>query len=136
MDVSVDVTGPVPPFEQIRSQIAAYVDSGLLPAGSRLPTLRALAADLGVAVGTVARAYTELEAAGMVSSRRRTGTVVLGPQVDRSPTTATPPGYDRVLAAAAQLARVAADVGVDDETVLAVVRAALLTSSHRTAGNR
>ena len=78
LDITVDVASPVPPYEQIRRQIADYVGSGLLAPGARLPTMRALAADLGVAVGTVARAYGELEAAGVVASRRRTGTVVIG----------------------------------------------------------
>jgi DNA-binding transcriptional regulator YhcF (GntR family) len=49
---------------------------GALASGSRLPTVRSLAADLGIAAGTVARAYKELEAAGVVESRRRGGTVV------------------------------------------------------------
>ncbi|MGY1843974.1 GntR family transcriptional regulator [Modestobacter sp. SYSU DS0875] len=118
LDVTVDVSSPTPPYEQIRAQIAGHVRGGLLAAGARLPTIRALAADLGVAAGTVARAYTELEDAGLVVSRRRVGTVVLsqaGP----------PAGQDRVHAAAAALARVAFEDGVAEETVLAVVRAAL-----------
>ncbi|MGY2001383.1 GntR family transcriptional regulator [Blastococcus sp. SYSU DS1024] len=116
--VTVDVGSAVPPYEQIRSQIAAAVHGGLLPSGSRLPTMRALAADLGVAVGTVARAYSELEAAGLVASRRRTGTVVTG--------AAPPPRVqERIRAAADALARTAREDGVDDATVLAVVRAAL-----------
>ena len=81
LDITVDVKSPTPPYEQIRSQIAAYVHGGVLTAGARLPTMRALAADLGVATGTVARAYTELEAGGLIASRRRTGTVVTGPPV-------------------------------------------------------
>src|SRR3954471_15362378 len=84
LDIAVDVDSPVPPYEQIRRQIAAFVQGGLLVPGARLPTMRALAADLGVAVGTVARAYTELEAAGMVTSRRPTGTVVTGPPAARA----------------------------------------------------
>ena len=79
LDITVDVKSPTPPYEQIRSQIAAYVHGGVLEAGARLPTMRALAADLGVATGTVARAYGELEAEGLIASRRRTGTVVTGP---------------------------------------------------------
>ena len=78
LDITVDVKSPTPPYEQIRSQIAAYIGAGLLADGARLPTMRALAADLGVATGTVARAYSELEAAGLIASRRRTGTVVVG----------------------------------------------------------
>src|SRR3954449_66201 len=103
--ITVDVTSPTPPYEQIRSQITAYVQGGLLADGDRLPTMRALAADLGVATGTVARAYAELEAAGLVASRRRTGTVV---------TAGRPrgPGEERLLATAAQLAREAREGGV------------------------
>ena len=120
LDITVDVGSPTPPFEQIRAQIAAYVDGGLLAEGTRLPTMRALAADLGVAVGTVARAYGELEAAGVVASRRRTGTVVTGGRA------APAPGEQRVRAAAEHLVREAREGGVDGETVLAIVRAALV----------
>jgi GntR family transcriptional regulator len=119
LDITVDVKGATPPYEQIRRQIAAYVDSGLLRPGVRLPTMRALAADLGVAVGTVGRAYGELESAGVVASRRRTGTVVIGPA-------GADPGAERVRAAATELARRAAEDGVNGETVLAIVRAALV----------
>jgi GntR family transcriptional regulator len=118
LDITVDVKSPTPPYEQIRSQIAAYVDGGVLETGARLPTMRALAADLGVATGTVARAYGELEAAGLIASRRRTGTVVTGP--------GPAPAQDGVRTAAAQLAAQARDAGVDAETVLAIVRAALV----------
>ncbi|WP_299953360.1 GntR family transcriptional regulator [uncultured Modestobacter sp.] len=118
LDIAVDVGSPIPPYEQIRSQIAGHVGSGLLTDGARLPTIRALAADLGVAPGTVARAYTELEAAGLVVSRRRVGTVVVGRP-------ASSVGQDRVRAAAGALARAAREDRVDDETVLAVVRTAL-----------
>jgi GntR family transcriptional regulator len=52
------------------------VAAGLLRTGDRLPTVRALAARLGLATNTVARAYQELEADGLVSTRRRVGTVV------------------------------------------------------------
>jgi GntR family transcriptional regulator len=119
LDITVDVRAATPPYEQIRSQIAAYVDAGLLAEGTRLPTMRALAADLGVATGTVARAYAELEASGLVASRRRTGTVVTGarPAV---------PAAHRLQRLADDLAVQARASGVDDEVVLALVRAALL----------
>jgi GntR family transcriptional regulator len=76
--IIIDLRSATPPYEQIRSQISSLVAIGDLPPGSRLPTVRSLAADLGVAVGTVARAYKELEAAGVVESRRRGGTIVAG----------------------------------------------------------
>ena len=119
LDITVDVRAATPPYEQIRSQIAAYVDAGLLTEGTRLPTMRALAADLGVATGTVARAYAELEAAGLVASRRRTGTVVTG----RRPAL---PAEQRLQRTADDLVAQARASGVDDEVVLALVRAALL----------
>jgi GntR family transcriptional regulator len=76
LQIEVDLTAGVPPYEQIRSQIVAHVSAERLRVGDRLPTIRALAADLGVAAGTVARAYRELEQAGVVATRRRSGTVV------------------------------------------------------------
>lgn len=66
----------VPPYEQIRSQIATMAASGVLPAGSRLPAIRQLATDLGLAGGTVARAYRELEQEGIIVTRGRHGTFV------------------------------------------------------------
>ncbi|PVG84681.1 GntR family transcriptional regulator [Nocardioides gansuensis] len=68
--------GEAPPFEQVRAQIAARAASGALPAGTRLPTVRALADQLGIAVNTVARAYKELEADGVVVTEGRRGTFV------------------------------------------------------------
>jgi DNA-binding transcriptional regulator YhcF (GntR family) len=76
MDISIDPTSPVPPFEQLRSRIAAQVASGDLPAGTRLDTVRQLASELGLAANTVARAYRELEADGVVATRGRRGTIV------------------------------------------------------------
>ncbi|QHF19949.1 GntR family transcriptional regulator [Rathayibacter sp. VKM Ac-2762] len=66
------------PFEQIREQITALIAAGELPVGTRLPPVRALAETLGVAAGTVARSYRELESAGLVETRGRAGTVVAG----------------------------------------------------------
>ena len=76
MIVKVDAASTVPVYEQIRSQIAAKIAAQTLPAGTRLPTIRQLAADLGLAVNTVAHAYRELESAGLVQTRPRHGTVV------------------------------------------------------------
>jgi GntR family transcriptional regulator len=67
---------PTPPYEQLRRQLATAIESGLLAPESRLPTVRQLAADLGVAAGTVMRAYAELEGGGLVVTRRGGGTSV------------------------------------------------------------
>jgi DNA-binding transcriptional regulator YhcF (GntR family) len=74
--IRVDPRDPTPPYEQVRRQVRDLVTSGVLRPGERLPPLRQLAGDLGLAVGTVARAYSELEAAGVLVSRRGGGTRV------------------------------------------------------------
>lgn len=86
----VDLSSPVPPYEQIRTQIASLIAVGALNPGSKLPTVRSLAADLGVATGTVGRAYKELEAQNLIESRRRAGTVVAS-QVLEDPLNAIDP---------------------------------------------
>lgn len=77
MNLEVDLASPTPPYEQVRSQLAGMIAAGQLAAGHRLPAIRQLASDLGLAPGTIGRVYKELEAEGLVASRVRTGTVVL-----------------------------------------------------------
>ena len=72
----IDAASAVPPFEQLRAQLASRAASGDLPAGTRLPTVRALAAELHLAATTVARAYRELEADGVLVTEGRRGTFV------------------------------------------------------------
>jgi GntR family transcriptional regulator len=74
--ISVDLADPTPPFEQLRRQIATLIETGQLAPGERLPPVRQLARDLGIAPGTVARAVQELEQAGLVQTRRGGGTTV------------------------------------------------------------
>lgn len=74
--VRIDQNASGPLFDQLRSQIIEGVRDGRLPPGTRLPTVRELAAQLGLAVNTVARAYRELESAGIVETRGRFGTFV------------------------------------------------------------
>lgn len=76
MKLTVEPSDPTPPYEQLRRQLADLIATGALPAGERLPALRQLAGDLGLAVGTVARTYKELEAEGLLVSRRGAGTRV------------------------------------------------------------
>ncbi|WAH96888.1 GntR family transcriptional regulator [Arthrobacter sp. MMS18-M83] len=63
-------------YEQLRLRIIELADAGTLPVGTKLPAVRSLAGELDVAPHTVARAYKELEAAGVVATRGRNGTVV------------------------------------------------------------
>jgi len=67
---------PTPPYEQLRRQLSELLEGGQLVVGVGLPPLRQLAGDLGLAVGTVARTYRELESAGLIRSRRGGGTRV------------------------------------------------------------
>lgn len=116
MIIEVDPQSPVPPYEQVRAAIAALAGAGTLSAGTRLPPVRQLAADLGLAVNTVARAYRELEQAGLVQTRGRHGTFV-------THRAAGVPAEAQRLAA-----RYAEDIhrlGVPPAQALALVRAAL-----------
>ncbi|WP_163544249.1 GntR family transcriptional regulator [Occultella kanbiaonis] len=119
LQVRVDLTLGVPPYEQIRSQIAGHVGAGNLHPSDRLPTVRDLAADLGVAVGTVARAYRELEQSGLVQTRRRLGTVV----ADGVGREAAGESLQR---SAAALVRAARAEGLSDDAVLDLVRGTLM----------
>lgn len=78
----VDTSSAVPPFEQLRQQLVTMIESGELSPGDQLPTVRRLAADLGLAPNTVARTYRELEQTGLVRTAGRRGTVVAETSTD------------------------------------------------------
>jgi DNA-binding transcriptional regulator YhcF (GntR family) len=83
--LALDPDSPLPPFEQVRAQLAAAIDRGSLQPSVRLPTVRRLADDLGLAVNTVAKAYRQLELAGLIETRGRQGTFVAGaPSAERA----------------------------------------------------
>jgi DNA-binding transcriptional regulator YhcF (GntR family) len=103
----------------VRDQLLHFISAGALPVGSRLPTIRQLAGDLGLAAGTIARVYRELEADGVLRTARRQGTVVAS--VPAALPDALP---DALSAAAAWYARRAAELGVDPNTAVAAVHAA------------
>ncbi|WP_295660583.1 GntR family transcriptional regulator [uncultured Nocardioides sp.] len=110
--VVVDPDDPTPPFEQVRRQLADLIAVGRLAAGDRVPPLRQLAGDLGLAVGTVARAYRELEAAGLLESRRGGGT-----RVTRSARPVTDDRRTRIDELAASYVARARALGADDRVV-------------------
>jgi DNA-binding transcriptional regulator YhcF (GntR family) len=82
--LTLDPDSPDPPFEQVRAQLAGAIESGNLEQSVRLPTVRQLAADLGLAVNTVAKAYRQLELAGLIETRGRHGTFVAGAPSSKS----------------------------------------------------
>ncbi len=112
----LDTQSTVPPFEQIRLRILDLAASGGLAVGSRLPSVRALATELSVAANTVARAYRELEQAGVVVTAGRSGTAIAS-------------GGDKiaaqVAAAADAFAAVVRELGVSQTQALRIVTAAL-----------
>ena len=114
--IVIDTASAVPPFEQLRAQIARQIQDRALTVGTRLPTIRHLAADLGLAVNTVGRAYRELEEAGLIDTRGRAGSFV---------SAAGEAGRERARRAAADYAAVIASVGIDAGEAVRIVQAAL-----------
>lgn len=112
----LDPLSTTAPYEQIRTQIVAAVRTGALLPGARLPTVRALAEDLGLAPNTVARAYRELEQAGVVKTLGRRGTFVeaSGAAAERAAFTAAQDYVRRIR-----------ELGVDDADAERWVRDAL-----------
>jgi DNA-binding transcriptional regulator YhcF (GntR family) len=120
--LEVDSRSAVPPYEQLREQVTALVLAGELGHGDRLPSIRQLANDLGLAGGTVARAYRELESDGIVTSRGRHGTVVEGPP--RGP---APPA--ELIEAARSYADRATRTGATLDDALTAVRVAFISAT-------
>lgn len=114
------MTDPTPPYEQVRRQIVALVGRGSLTPGDRLPPVRQLANDLGLAAGTVARAYRRLESDGWVQTRRGGGT-----RVEASPPLAPSDTSVPLLDLASEFVRKARLAGADDTAIRANVEEAL-----------
>ena len=127
MNIRVDTTSPVPPYEQLRSQIRVMVASGALAHGTRLPPIRQLAGDLGLAVNTVGRAYRELEGEGLIQTRGRHGTVVTG-----APATGRKEREDMIEQAAGRFVVEVTGQGADLDTALDAVRRAFESGGTRT----
>ena len=112
----VDQDSTTPPFEQIRVQVIEAVRTGVLAPGDKLPTVRRLAEDLGLAPNTVARSYRALEQDEVIETRGRLGSFVAATGDARQ--------RQMQLAAVAYAER-AKSLGVDAPEALAIVRAAL-----------
>ena len=76
MNLTIDKSSKEPAYEQIRRQIAQLVRDGLLPAGSKIPSVRELARSLGISVKTVRSAYDELSASSIIETRQGSGTYI------------------------------------------------------------
>jgi GntR family transcriptional regulator len=111
--LQVDTRARRPLFDQLRNKIIDAIRDGTLAPGTRLPTVRELAGQLGLAVNTVARTYRELESAGVVETRGRFGTFVA--RVD--------PSDSAMADAARSYLDVAHGLGLDKATALRYLEA-------------
>ncbi|MFF3291574.1 GntR family transcriptional regulator [Streptomyces sp. NPDC003023] len=119
--IVVNHMSPTPPYEQVRAQLADLISVGRLRQGDRLPSVRQLASDLGLANNTVVRAYRELESAGLVRTRRGSGTQVVAP-ASISDSKAKLAEQARLFATAAR------QLHATDEEALAAIRHALAST--------
>lgn len=113
--INVDSADKMAPYLQVRQQILVAIAKGKLKAGTKLPSVRALAEQLGLAVNTAAKVYKELEASGAVVTRGRHGTIVQATDDE---------GSIAVADAASELAAVATRWGISEKAAIAYVRAA------------
>jgi GntR family transcriptional regulator len=125
VNITVDTTSPVPPFEQIRAGIAELIAVGALAPDTPLPSVRQLATDLGLAAGTVQRAYTELRMAGLVCTRSRQRVVVAAPADKEHDVEAT---ESRVATATRRYVQLCRLLGADDGQIRRAVRETLSES--------
>ncbi len=116
MDISVDHHTSSTLYEQLHSQLLERIANGALIVGTKLPTVRQFAADLGVATYTVARVYRALEADGFIETRGRNGTFV---------SSGTDTSRSVLQRAANEYAARARELGLGPDEALGYVRTAL-----------
>ncbi len=118
MQLHINTSDGQPIYRQIVQQIKLLAASGRLQPGDELPPIRKLAEELVINPNTVARAYRELESAGILESRQGSGTRVAGngsPLNQREKTRLLNERADALLAEARQL-------GADFDEVLALLK--------------
>lgn len=121
MILRLDTRSHIPPYEQLRAQLAVMVAVGHLEPGTRLPTVREMASVLDLASGTVARAFRELQHDGVLHGRGRNGTFVAD----------EPPGSEPLLErrrrlddAASTFAFAVQQLGIGQDAAVSAVEAA------------
>lgn len=118
MQIHINTSDGSPYYTQILAQVRFMIATGRLAPDERLPPVRKLAEQLTLNPNTVARAYRELEAEGLVTSRRGAGVFVsdgVSPLSRKEQTRVINERIDALLTSAQQL-------DVDDETLLKLVR--------------
>ena len=120
------MTSPAAPLssaDDVERDVLARISTGELSPGTRLPTVRARAEELGLAANTVAKAYRRLEEQGAIETRGRSGTFVAW---------SSGSGAREVEAAAVAYAALASRHGVPTAEALDLVRAALSAARRST----
>ncbi len=112
--LTLDPASAEPPFRQLKAQIVEAIRRGSLTPGTRMPAVRKLAEEVGISTATAAKVYRELEEAGMLEGRGRSGTFVMAPDLTSAVLTR----------AAEEFAERAAGSGFTLDEALAAVRVA------------
>lgn len=120
-DFQIDHSSGLPVWIQVKNRISYLIGAGQYVPGDRLPTVRALAVDLDISYNTVNRAYMDLEREGFITTRKGRGTFV----AERREI-----GAERATDSAVELLiddmiRACSHAGMDDEDILAMVKARL-----------
>lgn len=113
--ISLDYRDPKPIYLQIKDSLRRMIVSGAMPAGSRLPSVRSLAASLSINPNTIQRAYRELEAEGYILSIAGKGSFAAASEQFSSAEELA--AMERFRAAAAELFR----LGLDRERIVSLV---------------
>lgn len=115
--IQINFDSALPVWLQLRNRMAHLIALGAYRKGDRLPTVRALAAELDISYDTVNRAYMELEREEYVKARRGRGTVVIRANVAKEQE-----GFHVVEAMVADMITLARSAGMDDGNILSLVQ--------------
>jgi GntR family transcriptional regulator len=117
IEFRIDARSGVPPYHQIVQQVSHALRLGMLREGDQLPTVKEVVASVAINPNTVAKAYRELEHAGLVQARPGVGTFVL-----RSLASVNPAVHGTLRADLVQWMAKARGAGLDDESIEALFR--------------
>lgn len=132
MQIHIEAKDGVPIYLQVMQQIKYLVASGRLQPGEELPSIRTLAEQLLVNPNTIARAYRELENAGVVEKRRTAGTYVAetgSPLAKKERLKLLNERIDRLLVEAYQM-------GFELDDVLKLIQKSQLATDNQKQGER
>ncbi|MGC0362749.1 DNA-binding transcriptional regulator YhcF (GntR family) [Rhodococcus sp. 27YEA15] len=116
MKIVIDHDSTVAPYDQLRQQVIEQVHGGGLIAGTKIPTVRGLASELGLAANTVAKAYRALSDQGVIVTRGKQGTFIAS---------GADPVQARAEQAATSFVNGARSLGYSDDEIKAMVASAL-----------